>query len=647
MLDPHGHVLSLYNPLSRAAGYQKVFSHMNIYEKIFRNVPRIYGVPGENQLILDSLGIHWKPSRLENGSYLLIGCRLEEEELHRFGGLPKKLEEVKVAETGIYLPGMALITPEILDDYLERVVGLHNASSLYCSKQGLPELLLVVESVNSLIALTFDPGYSDLQAILELIAAFLTALTGGRGAFAFSYKYPGRILTLWCGGGPEIMQTLAADWETIGRVEEPAKVFDSQVRDKVEKKYGTIFEGTYRRCNGGSLYLGLIGAESELFKEALTALAEKATIALEISLLSTVFQYRWGMVFNSIRQGIIVVDSRGLVIMINQAAKNFFNGYSMVVPLAGEAITGSGFDGQIERAVCIAARSNCSFMHERSTIGKGDSLLHLYWDVVPLQREDGCSAGAVLVFKDITEQVRVRQEIHDWGKLTTAGEIAAGIAHEVRNPLATAKAAIQLARIIKNPLKQQELLAKLEREMDRMNDILTNFLEISKPQQENVQEPVDLNQSLREVSYLLNSEALLSDVELEINLCTGNPPVVLGSSNNMKQVFLNLARNAIEAMGEGGKLIISTLLCNGQARVTFSDNGPGIPAENMAALTKPFFTTKREGTGLGLPISTSIVEMMGGDLKIASKPGWGTTVNLVLPIYRDEALHNRPGSKDA
>ena len=199
-------------------------------------------------------------------------------------------------------------------------------------------------------------------------------------------------------------------------------------------------------------------------------------------------------------------------------------------------------------------------MQKRSVIGEGDSLTHLRWDVVPLLREDGCSAGAVLVFNDITEPVKIHHEIQDWERLATAGEIAAGLAHEIRNPLATAKAAIQLVRMVEDPVKQEELLGKLERELDRMNDILTNFLNISKPMPENKQEPVNLDQTLHELLFLLNSEALLNEIDLEINLSTGKPLVVLGSANSIKQVFLNIARNAIEAMEGGGKLKISTSL---------------------------------------------------------------------------------------
>lgn len=633
MIDPHGRLLSLYNPLYPADIHQEHPLLMAAFDNFYSNIPQLYTDLEEEQVVFDPLGLPESMARLEDGSFLLLGGRLEEREPQRLAELSDRLNELEVYERDKFWTQMTLVTPEEMKEYFIRVVELYNSIYHYFSTPVLPGLLSAVENVNKLIALTFDPEHFDLNSILELIASFLVALAGGGGAFAFSYEHPGRSLTLWCGEHSDILEALADDWKTLGRIKEPAKTFGSLVRERVETEFASTFQGVSRTRNGANVYLGLIGKGGPHLRKALAALAKKAAIALGVSSLSTVFQYRWGMVFNSIGQGIIVTDNRGMILMMNQGAKKFFSGCGGLAPAAGQPVTGCGFGRQIEEAVCIAAKSNRSFMQKRSAIGEGDSLTHLRWDVVPLLREDGCSAGAVLVFNDITEPVKIHHEIQDWERLATAGEIAAGLAHEIRNPLATAKAAIQLIRMVEDPAKQEELLNKLEREQDRMNDILTNFLDISKPMPEKKQEPVNLDQVLHELLFLLNSEALLNEIDLEINFSTGKPLVILGSPDSIKQVFLNIARNAIEAMNGGGRLNISTYLRNGRAHVTFRDNGPGIPAENMATLTKPFFTTKPGGTGLGLSISSSIVKIMGGDLKIKSSLGEGTTVNLSLPIH--------------
>ena len=166
-----------------------------------------------------------------------------------------------------------------------------------------------------------------------------------------------------------------------------------------------------------------------------------------------------------------------------------------------------------------------------------------------------------------------------------------------------------------------------------MNEILTNFLNITKPQQEGKLEPVNLTHTLHELHFLLNSEAILHEIDLVTNIPDDKPLLVLGSPNSIKQVCLNIARNAIEAMDGGGKLVVSLFSSKNRVHIKFQDTGPGIPAENIATLTKPFFTTKPEGSGLGLAISLAILKMMGGDLRIESSPGEGTTVDLTLPIY--------------
>lgn len=630
MIDRCGELLSRYNPFYPAAGQAAPSPLMTAFDEFYSRIPRMYTDLGKDQFLFDPLGMAASPVRLENGSYLLLGCRP--------GGRKLKRSKGSARPGGRKEPGGAFlnahITPVAPEDMKEctlRIARLHTALCHCCSEPALPALLQAVDLLNELIGQTFDPGYFDLEAVLELIARFLAAFAGGGGAFAFSYEHPGRVLTPCCGEGVQIMTALADDWKSIARQGDPAGIFDKLVRERVEKEYASAFEGRYRRRSGASVYLGLIGAEGGPFQQALLALAKKGAAALGVSQLSRVLQYRWGTIFNSIKQGIIVVDSKGIITMMNRAAKQFFSQYGGTVPAEGRHFDRCNLDRRMGEALCIAARGNCNFMHGRSTLGDGDLSTYLHWDAVSLLREDGCSAGAILLFSDITEPVRIHHEVRDWERLARAGEVAAGLAHEIRNPLATAKAAIQLIRIFEDPAKQEELLVKLESEMDRMSAILTNFLSVTKPQPEERQKEVNLNDVIRELLFLLNSEALLNEIDLEYNLYTGDLPAVLGSPDSIKQVLLNIARNAIEVMEEGGKLSISTSLQNGWVHVTLQDNGPGIPAENMEMLTRPFFTTKPGGTGLGLYISSTIMKAMGGDLDIVSSPGQGTAVKLALP----------------
>lgn len=632
-IDPGGRLVSLHNTMSPVAEYQKYPALMEAYHDFFRRVPQIYGEMGDDEILFDPLGLPVNLARLEDGYYLALGGCLDQRGPKFLSGLSKRLSAMEVHEQGKTWTQMETLTPEEMKENLARVTELCTQLDHYFACPELPALLSAIETLDKLIVSTFDPERFDFRAILELVTSALVTLAGGGGAFAFSYEYPGRIMTVWCGERSEILQALAEEWRVFGRVKEPGKIFTDLVRDRVKYEFKTSIKGVHRQINGASIYLGLIGAKGIYLQETLRALVKKTTVALGVSLLSAVFQYNsWKMVFNSVRQGIIVTDNKGAILIKNQAAKDFFEERGMG-PVMGQPVKGSGLGPQIEEAVFNAAKKGCSFGQKRSSIGEGDSLTHLRWDVVPLLRDDGHNAGAVLVFNDITAPIQLHQEIQDWERLATAGEIAASLAHEIRNPLATAKAAIQLIRMVDAPVKQEELLSKLDRELDRMSHILTNFLNITKPKQKEKLEPVNLNEILQELLFLLNSEAILHEIDLVTDISDEKPLLVLGSPNSIKQVCLNIARNAIEAMDGGGKLAVSLFSSKGRAHITFQDTGPGIPAENIATLTKPFFTTKPGGTGLGLSISLAILKMMGGDLKIESSPGEGTTVDLVLPVY--------------
>ena len=188
VIDPNGRLVYLYNSLYPAARHQKHPPLITAFDNFYSHVPQIYADLEEEQVVFDPLGLPESMARLEEGSFLLLGGRLEEREPQRLAELSDRLNELEVHERDRFWTQMALITPEDLKEYLIRVVELYNSIYRYFSKPGLPELLSAVENVNKLIALIFDPEHFDLNAILDLIASFLVALAGGGGAFAFSYE---------------------------------------------------------------------------------------------------------------------------------------------------------------------------------------------------------------------------------------------------------------------------------------------------------------------------------------------------------------------------------------------------------------------------------------------------------------------------
>ncbi|HHW75028.1 MAG TPA: PAS domain-containing protein [Firmicutes bacterium] len=635
LIDPHGHAVSSHSFSGGSDSTARHFTWPGGCCDLFRQIPQVYRDLPRGEIIFDPTEFPASLARLENGYYLLMGGPSDPEEKHPYAALSRGFSAVIVSEQGDSWDHSVTLSAEEKRENLECAAQLFNTLNRYLFTAEQPALLSAIEQAGKLALSTFDPERFDFGAILDLFVSLLLTIAGGGGAFAFSYEYPGRTITAQCGEYAEFLQGLSEEWRELGQSENPGKAFVDRVGARAGHELSATVKGICRHNNGASVYLGLIGAEGSYLPAALRALSRKASIALGVSSLLTMFQYGWKTVFNSLRQGIIVTDSRGTILLKNRAAKTFMKNRGFA-PATGRLVKDCGLGRQIEEAIFSATRNGCSFKLRRSTVGEGDEAIHLRWDVVPLLRDDGRNDGAILVFSNITASTLLHQEIQDWERLAAAGEVAAGLAHEIRNPLATAKAAVQLVRMDEARLKRDELLSTLDRELDRMGEILTKFINIAKPKKENKLEPVNLDQVLQELLFLLSSEAMLREIELITRLPEGGSPVVLGSANSIKQVCLNIARNAFEAMESGGKLTVSLISKKGRAHIVFQDTGPGIPAENITALTRPFFTTKPEGTGLGLAVSSSILKTMGGTLEIESNPGRGTAVDLILPLYLTE-----------
>ncbi len=635
MIDPRGEVIFRPNSTCRKPWSWKQPGSAESYRDFFYRIPRIHCGLSGIELITDPLGLQLALTRLESGCFLLMKGLSSGEDPPGRSLRPDTLLAAEGGDLEYIHPRLPALEPEEMKENLGNIAWLFNKLYRYFARPNLPTLLSVFEKLEQLLFSSCDPNKLDAKAFLELITAALVLVAGGGSAFAFSYECPGRMMALGCGERPGMVQALSEEWNRLGREQDPGKRFAALIGERAKDESTTTIKGVLYQNNGISVYLGLIGTGGFYLQEALRALARKAAAALGIASLWTEFQGSWKMVFNSINQGIIVVDSKSVIMIMNKAAIDLCQ-ERKIAPAMGRPVKGCRLGTQIEEALSSAAENGSSFKQKCSLIDEGRSPRHLRWDVVPLLRDDGQNSGAVLVFEDITATVLLQDEIRNWERLATAGELAASLAHEVRNPLATAKAAIHLLRMDDTTLKREELLEKLDRELDRTNNILTNFLNISRPIQEERLEPICLWETLQELLFFLKGEALLHEIDLVTVLPEEKVPAVLGSSNSIKQVCLNIALNAIEAMSGGGRLTISLLL-QGEDRVhlRFEDTGQGISAENLEVLTKPFFTTKPGGTGLGLAISAAILEAMGGELKIESSPGKGTTVELILPVFVD------------
>ncbi|KUK40796.1 MAG: Histidine kinase [Clostridia bacterium 62_21] len=220
-------------------------------------------------------------------------------------------------------------------------------------------------------------------------------------------------------------------------------------------------------------------------------------------------------------------------------------------------------------------------------------------------------------------------------KLVTMGQLAAGLIHEIKNPLTSIRGFIQLLVEKKAPSDaDRQYLDVILSEIDRMSGILKNFLYLAKPQEPVVKE-LSLNKVIGELLGLIENEAYLRKIEVTAE-CARGLPLVVADTEQMKQLILNLVHNALQAMPEGGNLWLRTLFLREENAVVLevADTGYGIPADHIPHLGDLFFTTKREGTGLGLAICQQIVRQHGGKLEVWSQEGGGTCFTVTFPACR-------------
>jgi two-component system sensor histidine kinase HydH len=250
--------------------------------------------------------------------------------------------------------------------------------------------------------------------------------------------------------------------------------------------------------------------------------------------------------------------------------------------------------------------------------------------------------------QELKEQTRLLLEkdaqIRRADRLSALGQLSAGLAHEIRNPLGAIKGSVEILQDDYPPgHPKAEFFTILLREVDRLNDVVTNFLSFARPAALRFG-PVEVTQVLSALEGLISGKARANRVQIFTSFHAG-PSRLTADETLLKQAFLNIILNALEAMPDGGDLTISTRLVSlGEAgepapterpewlEIIFDDTGPGIPEEHLGRIFDPFFTTKKDGTGLGLAITYRIIEDHRGTIRLFSQRGKGTTFVVRLPL---------------
>lgn len=229
-----------------------------------------------------------------------------------------------------------------------------------------------------------------------------------------------------------------------------------------------------------------------------------------------------------------------------------------------------------------------------------------------------------------------KQKLQERDKLAAIGQLAAGIAHEVRNPLTTIKGFVQLLNKYeseKNDNRKLDYLGIIDKEIDRMNDLLKDFLQFAKPIKPKLTVN-NINHTIKDISILLEAQCLSQGTKIELNL-DSDMPNIFCDYDQIKQVLVNIVLNSIDAMQKSEQRTIKILTKYDQNNIYFSieDTGMGMTEEQTRKIFDPFYTTKENGTGLGLSVCYSIIENHHGKINVASIINKGTIFEIVLPRY--------------
>ncbi len=355
-------------------------------------------------------------------------------------------------------------------------------------------------------------------------------------------------------------------------------------------------------------------------------------------------------IIQNINGGLITLDLEGEITFVNRIAAQKLD--YLINELLGKNISdlfGEDDDSQkILRMLFVPGKRIDE--KEVSFLQKDGSRIIVGLTTSPIHDEDNQFDGIVLLFRDVTEVSHLKLQIERMERLALLGELSAGIAHEIRNPLAGIKAAAQvLEETFAEEDKRIQIVERIVREVDKANRLLTEFFKFARPTKPKLNF-YDLDMIIDGVYLLLAPKMLKRNIEFSTEFGKGVPRAYIDETQ-LEQVFINMFLNAIDSMPKGGSLKIGTsakkfhvldnekekLAVNNNelnyALVEISDTGTGISKENLEKIFNPFFTSKAEGLGLGLSICSRLIEENGGKIDVVSEEGKGTTFILALPAF--------------
>ena len=420
--------------------------------------------------------------------------------------------------------------------------------------------------------------------------------------------------------------------------EQHDRYLSTYLRTGVPKIIGTGREVRGRRRDGSTFPLHLSVGRMEIDGEpAFTGILHDLSRRVEIEEALRKSEERLRSIVESAVDAIVVIDDRGHIQAFNPSAERLF-GYT-VSEVLGRNVNmlmpspdRERHDGYLHHYLTTGEQKIIGIGREVVGLKKDGTRFPVHLSVGEMKSEGKRSFTGIL--HDLSDRVLLEQRLAEQKSLAKLGEMAAVVAHEVKNPIAGIRGALQVITS-RMPADQRDrtILLDIITRLDALNRIVQDMLMFARPRALR-REPVPLGALLRDTASLIERDPTMSNLQIGVSGATE----ITGDREMLQVVFQNILMNAAQAMEGQGRIDVTISHANGRCRVAIADRGPGMPEEVREKAFDAFFTTKHRGTGLGLPIAKRVVDAHGGTIQIDVPPAGGTTISVELPMPREGAL---------
>lgn len=328
--------------------------------------------------------------------------------------------------------------------------------------------------------------------------------------------------------------------------------------------------------------------------------------------------------------GLVVLDTDSIIASFNFTAETLLN-------ISGDKIIGKPVEDKLPNQfveLINKLKKNKKNIVKELEIDLGEhGKVYLDINMSVLEDNSGTLLGYIILFRDLSEVQALKEEVERSTRLASIGRLAAGVAHEIRNPLSSIKGfATYFGERYRDIPEDKDTAKIMVNEVERLNRVISQLLDFARPL-DIKKEEIDITKIINHSTKMIERNASEKDIRVRVEI-PENIPGIAVDSDRINQVFLNLFLNSIEAMDSGGELSVN-VACEAGAeimKITVGDTGKGIDPDELGNIFDPYFTTKQSGTGLGLAIVHRIIESHNGEIKVESRPGKGTSVIIALPL---------------